>query len=113
MRALDWSSLDEAGRRDALARPARRTDASVSDAVRQIFDDIQDRGEAALNDWCVKLDRAPPRRLAITPEVVAEARAAVTPEDEAALKTAADNVRRFHEATKPADSDWIERCSGP
>ena len=112
MRALDWSSLDEAGRRDALARPARRTDAAVSDAVRRIFDDVRDRGEAALNDWCVKLDGVPPRRLAITPEAVAEARAAVTPEDEAALKTAAENVRRFHEATKPADSDWIETTPG-
>ena len=40
MRALDWSSLDEAGRRDALARPARRTDAAVSDAVRRIIDDV-------------------------------------------------------------------------
>ena len=112
MRALDWSSLDEAGRRAALARPARRTEASVSDAVRRIFDDVQARGEAALNDWCVKLDGAPPRRLAITPETVAEARAAVTPEDEAALKTAADNIRRFHEATKPADSDRIETTPG-
>ena len=112
MRSLDWSSLDEAGRRDALARPARRTDDAVTGAVRRIFDDIRDRGEAALNDWCVKLDGAPPRRLAITPEVVAEARAAVTPEDEAALKIAADNVRRFHEATKPADSGWIETTSG-
>ena len=75
MRALDWSSLDEAGRRDALARPARRTDDAVTGAVRQIFDDIRDRGEAALDDWCVRLD--------------AGARAAVTPGDEAALKTAA------------------------
>ncbi|MEH6663451.1 MAG: histidinol dehydrogenase [Brevundimonas sp.] len=112
MRTLDWSSLDEAGRRDALARPARRTDDAVTGAVRRILDDIRDRGDAALNDWCVKLDGAPPRRLAITPEAVAEARAAVEPGDEAALRIAAENIRRFHEATKPADSDWIETTPG-
>lgn len=112
MRIIDWSSLDEAGRRAALARPARRTDASVGEAVRGIFEDIAARGEAALNDWCVRLDGAPPRSLAITPEAVAEARAAVTPADEAALKTAADNIRLFHEATRPIDSDWIETTPG-
>ena len=112
MRRIDWSSLDEAGRRAALARPARRTDAAVTEAVRRIFDDVEARGEAALDDWAVRLDGAPPRRLAITPETVEAARAAVTPEDEAALRIAADNVRRFHEATKPADSDWIETTPG-
>lgn len=112
MRVLDWSSLDPVERRAALARPARRTDAAVTDAVRRIFEDVQARSEAALNDWSVRLDGAPPRRLAITPETVAAARAAVAPEDEAALKIAADNVRRFHEATRPADSDWIETTPG-
>lgn len=112
MRVIDWSSLDETGQRAALARPARRTEASVIDTVRRIFEDVEARGEAALNDWSLRLDGAPPRRLAITPETVAAARAAVTPEDEAALRVAADNVRRFHEAVKPVDGDWIETTPG-
>ncbi len=43
MRRFDWSSLDAAGRREALARPARRNDASVADGVRAIFDDVRAR----------------------------------------------------------------------
>jgi histidinol dehydrogenase len=59
---IDWSSLDAAGRREALARPARRHDAAVTEGVRAIFDDVRARGGAAVTDWSLKLDG--PRRAA-------------------------------------------------
>src|SRR5690606_32334211 len=112
MRRIDWSALDAAGRREALARPARRTDPEVAAGVRAIFDDVQARGGAAVADWSRKLDGAPPRRLPITPEAEAAARAALPPAATRALRIAADNVRVFHEATRPADSPWIETTPG-
>ena len=69
MRRIDWSSLDAAGRREALARPARRTAGDVTDAVRRIMDDVQARGGAAVADWAMKLDGHAPRRILITPAV--------------------------------------------
>lgn len=112
MKRIDWSSLDAAGRKTALARPARRTEAQVTDRVREIFDDVQARGGQAVADWAVRLDGFAPRRIAITPETVAEARKALPPGDVRALRMAADNIRVFHQATVPADSDWIETTPG-
>ncbi|MFC7378944.1 histidinol dehydrogenase [Brevundimonas sp. GCM10030266] len=109
---IDWSSLDAAGRRAALARPARRTETQVSDGVRAIFEDVQARGGVAVTDWSLKLDGAAPRRIAITEQVVADARAALPPAATRALKIAAENVRIFHQATRPDDSDWVETRPG-
>ena len=112
MRLVDWTTLDAAGRRDALARPSRRAEARVSDVVREILDDVQARGGAAVADWSVKLDGFAPRRIAVTPEAVAAARDALPPTATRALRIAADNVRVFHQATRPEDSPWIETTPG-
>ena len=112
MRRIDWSSLNAAGRRSALARPRRRTEARVTDVVREIFDDVQARGGAAVSDWAVKLDGFAPRRIAITPQAVADARNALPPGDARALRMAADNIRVFHQATVPADTAWVETTPG-
>ncbi|NJC41187.1 histidinol dehydrogenase [Brevundimonas alba] len=112
MRQIDWNTLDAAGRRDALARPQRRTGTQVTGGVRAIFEDVQARGGAAVTDWSVRLDGAPPRRIAITPDVVAAARAALPPSATHSLRIAAENVRIFHQATRPEDSPWIETTPG-
>jgi len=112
MRRFDWSSLDATGRKDALARPKRRSETSVGDVVRAIFDDVEARGGAAVTEWAIKLDDAPPRRIAITDAVVAEARDALPPADTRALRVAAENVRVFHQATVPEDSKLIETTPG-
>lgn len=108
MRLIDWTTLDAAGRREALARPARRTENRVADVVREILDDVRARGGGAVADWSLKLDGFAPRRIAITPEAVAAARDALPPTATRALRIAADNVRVFHQATRPEDSPWIE-----
>jgi histidinol dehydrogenase len=112
MRRLDWTSLDAAGRRDALARPARRSQADVVEGVRAILDDVRARGGAAVTDWAVKLDGHAPRRIAVTPETIAAARDALPPADTRALRVAADNVRVFHQATRPDDTAWVETTAG-
>ncbi len=109
---IDWSSLDAAGRKDALARPKRRSETSVGDVVRKIFDDVQARGGAAVTEWAIRLDGAPPRRIAITDATVSAARDALPPADTRALRVAAENVRVFHQATVPEDSKLIETTPG-
>jgi histidinol dehydrogenase len=112
MRQIDWTTLSAEEQREALARPAQRTEARVSDTVRTIFDDVQARGAAAVTDWSLKLDGAAPRRIALTPDVVREARAALPPADTRALRIAAENVRIFHQATRPDDTNWVETTPG-
>lgn len=112
MRRIDWSSLDEAGKKAALARPTRRTSGDVTGVVREILDDVRERGGAAVVDWCLRLDKAPPRRIAITEQAVAEARNALPPADTRALRMAAENVRIFHQATRPEDTPFVETTPG-
>ncbi|GAA0868317.1 histidinol dehydrogenase [Brevundimonas basaltis] len=112
MRLIDWTTLDAASRREALARPSRRTGTRVGGGVRDIFDDVRARGGAAVTDWAVKLDGFAPRRIAVTPDAVAAARDALPPTATRALRIAADNVRVFHQATRPEDSPWIETTPG-
>ena len=112
MRLIDWNALDAAARREALARPARRAETRVTDVVREILDDVRARGGPAVADWSVKLDGFAPRRIAITPEAVAAARDALPPTATRALRIAADNVRVFHQATRPEDSPWVETTPG-
>ncbi|MGV3580625.1 histidinol dehydrogenase [Brevundimonas sp.] len=112
MKRIDWAKLDAAGRREALARPKRRSEANVVDAVRAIFDDVEARGGAAVTDWAIKLDGFAPRRIVITDAVVAEARDALPPADTRALRVAAENVRVFHQATVPEDSKPVETTPG-
>lgn len=112
MRQIDWTTLSAEEQREALARPAQRTEARVSDTVREIFDDVRTRGGAAVTDWSVKLDGAAPRRIAITGDAVREARSALPPADTRALRIAAENVRIFHQATRPEDTTWVETTPG-
>lgn len=107
MKRLDWTSLPEAARGEALARPARRRDVAVMDVVRIIFEDVERDGVAGVERWSMKLDKRAPRELTLTSAVVDAARAAVAPEDIQALELAVANVKSFHEATKPAAQDVI------
>ncbi|WP_332654724.1 histidinol dehydrogenase [Brevundimonas sp.] len=112
MRLIDWSSLDAPGRLAALARPTSRGETRVSDIVREILDDVQARGGAAVADWSLKFDGFAPRRIAITPEAVAAARDALPPTATRSLRIAAENVRVFHEATRPEDTPFFETTPG-
>ena len=112
MRRIDWTTLDAPGRKAALARPARRHDAAVVEGVRAILADVQARGGAAVSEWSERLDGAPPRRIAITEAAEAAARAALPPSATRAIRVAAENVRVFHEATRPEDPAWIETTPG-
>ncbi len=101
MRTLDWSLLTPSQRRDALARPARRRDGSVSAVVRRIFDDVERDGAEAVARWALELDGHGPEPLQLSARVAEAARAQLAAEDLAAMERAIANVRAYHERTKP------------
>jgi len=112
MKRFDWSSLDEQGRRDALARPARRSQGEVVEVVRDIFDKVAASGGAAVRQAALAIDGFAPRRISIDAEAIAAARDALPPAATRALRVAADNIRVFHQATRPEDSPWVETTPG-
>lgn len=102
MKILDWSLLDSDGQREALARPAQRSDPALQAAVRAIVEDVRDRGWAGLADQALRLDGEVPRLVPVAP-IAAEARRSLAPEQVEAIELAAANIRAFHEGSFPAE----------
>ena len=101
MKRYVWSETSSADRARVLARPDRRAAPEVTDLVRQLFDEIGSEGEPALRRWAVKLDRVEPAILELTSSAVDAARAQLSGADLEAIDFAVDQVRFYHEVTKP------------
>jgi histidinol dehydrogenase len=110
VKSLDWNRLDEAGRREALARPAQRSDPTLQAAVRGIVEDVRSRGWAGLAAQALRLDGAMPRLVPVAP-VAAEARRGLALEQIEAIELAAANIRAFHEGSLPAEHE-VETMPG-
>ena len=70
---------------------------NVEQTVAEIIANVRSRGDAALYEYCEKFDRATLNSLAVTPEEIDEAVAAVEPKFLEILEKAAKNIRAFHE----------------
>ncbi|MCB0073978.1 MAG: histidinol dehydrogenase, partial [Caldilineaceae bacterium] len=75
------------------------------EAVRRILDDIRREGDAALRRWTETLDRVTPAALAVTPEQIAAAYAAVDAAVIDAMRTAAARIEAFHR--RQPSLSWI------
>jgi histidinol dehydrogenase len=102
VKRLDWRTLGDAARREALARPEQRRDAALQSAVRAIVDDVRERGWAGLAAQALRIDDALPRRITVA-DAAAKGRAKLTSEQVAAMELAARNIRAFHKGSLPAE----------
>ena len=69
----------------------------VAGIVADIIANVRSRGDAALYEYCEKFDKAKLDTLLVSPEEIEEALSLVEPRFIEVLKTAADNIRAFHE----------------
>ena len=77
----------------ARTEPTVNVEATVS----EIIANVRAKGDTALYEYCEKFDRAKLSSLAVTPEEIDEAVAAVEPRFLEVLEKAAKNIRAFHE----------------
>jgi histidinol dehydrogenase len=72
------------------------------ETVRKILQDVKERGDAALLEYTHRFDRhtLSMEQLRVTPDEIRQAYDDVTEEELAALKEAAQRIRRFHERQK-------------
>jgi len=98
MQILDWSTLDAAGRRAALARPRLEAPADIDSLARSIIAEVRRNGDAALLAYAARFDRAQLESVCVTPAEFAAAEQQLDGRQLAAIDTAIDNVRRFHAA---------------
>jgi histidinol dehydrogenase len=101
MKRYVWSETAAAERQLLLARPDQRAAPEVIAFVRQLFEEIGDEGEVALRRWALQLDGFEPALVDLTATVTDDARAGLQREDIEAIEFAVDQVRFYHEASKP------------
>lgn len=101
MQRYTWEDLSSAARVRVLARPDQRAAPEITAFVRQLFEEVEGEGETALGRWSQKLDRFEPSVIELNPAVIDAARSKLDREDIEAIEFAVDQVRFYHEATKP------------
>ena len=102
MRRLVWTDLDGGGRREALARPARREDAALQAKVTSIIEEVRTRGWEGLCEIAFAIDGEEPREVEVAP-IAANARNRLPREQVEAIEFAAGRINAFHDASRPAD----------
>ena len=90
--------VSETAREDIFARSY--TEADVSGTVSEIIENVKTNGDAALFEYCRRFDKAELTSLEVSEAEFTEAMEAVSPRLIEVLKTAAENIRKFHSAQK-------------
>ena len=101
MKRLDWNTLDETARREALARPAQARADDVRHGVERIIAAVRKGGDTALRELSTRYDRCALDALEVDETEFAAAEAALDPELKAAIREAAARIELFHRATAP------------
>lgn len=94
----------------ALLGMKREDSPDVDATVAAIIADVQARGDVAVIELTAKFDRLTltPDTLAFSPADIAGHIARVSPDDRAALETAAARIRAYHERQLPQDARWTD-----
>ncbi len=78
---------------------------AVEDSARAIVDDVRERGDAAVREYCTKFDGACPDSFLVPQEVVQGALDMVDPEFLESMRVAYDQIRDFHE--REVEQSWF------
>jgi histidinol dehydrogenase len=101
MKRLDWNTLDEAARRDALARPAQSRANELRRGVERIIAAVREHGDTALRELSAKYDRCTLDAIEVDEAEFAAAEAFLDPALKAAIREAAARIELFHRAAAP------------
>ena len=98
MKIVDWKSLSEKQRDEALARPRRLRSRKLFGDVQAIIDRVRRQGDTALLAYAKQFDNVALKSLAVTDKEFAAAENALDPQVKAALIEAIERISRWHEA---------------
>ena len=100
MRVIDGRGRNTEWIRKSLNRPSQLKAIREKEAVVSILKEVRNRGDAALLEYTLRLDKVDlgsPENMIIREEEIREAYALVDPKLIEILKRAAERIRRFHE----------------
>jgi histidinol dehydrogenase len=101
MKPIEWNSLSEAEREATLRRPALETREDQRRRVAEILREVREQGDAALFRLTERLDGVKLESLELGESERQALLSRVEPEAWSALRRAADQIARFHEACLP------------
>lgn len=101
MKRIDWNTLNDAERDDALARPAQSRADALRLGVEGIVADVRARGDVALRELTTRYDHCTLDAIEVGEAEFAAAEAALAPALKAAIREAATRIEAFHSATAP------------
>lgn len=91
-----WAQLSQ--------RPTQQNSGAIIEQVQNIIEDLKRRGDTALREYTTRLDGVTPRTVKLSSLDLRAGAANVTPQLVEAIKTAANNIRRFHQAQLRSES---------
>ena len=96
----EWPALQQ--------RPQADSHADVLTRAAEIFDEVAQRGDAALRQYAAQYDGAPDLAdLRVSSEELAAGAAQVPAELQAAIRQARQNIEKFHAAQRPAEVEAV------
>jgi histidinol dehydrogenase len=101
MKRIDWNTLSEADRNEALARPAQSRAEALRSGVERIIAEVRANGDAALRELSARYDRCTLDAIEVTEAEFKAAEAKLAPELKAAIREAAERIEAFHRAAAP------------
>ena len=101
MKRIDWNTLDENARAQALARPVRARGDELRAGVARIIDQVRADGDHALRLLTRRYEGCGLEALEVSAAEREQAERAVDPALKAAIADAAARIEAFHRATAP------------
>ncbi|HET6433463.1 histidinol dehydrogenase [Dyella sp.] len=101
MKRLDWNTLDQTARREALARPAQARADELKQGVAAIIAQVRAHGDSALRELSAKYDRCALDAIEVTAAEFDAAEAALDETLKAAIREAAGRIETYHRASQP------------
>jgi histidinol dehydrogenase len=101
MQTVLWSSLSQAQQDELLERPSISNSAAISATVYDVIGAVRSEGDAALKRYTSQFDGVELSDIAISQDELNRAGENLSDEFKQAIRTAAANIRLFHEAQKP------------
>lgn len=99
---IRWSSCHANEQKALLTRPAIAASTNISAAVTQIIEQVKARGDSALIEFSQRFDKTAISTIRVSQDAVEQAATRLDDNIKIAMQTAISNIRRFHEAQKPA-----------
>ena len=98
MQTVNWSQLSSQAQVKALSRPAMADSKALADTVSEIISAIRCQGDSALLDYTKRFDKLESDNFTLTETDIKQAEARLDENIKTAIKTAYQQVVKFHKA---------------